>query len=392
MEKGMFPVAIYKFIKENSDEEKCLTPMDIYKFLRTYTPDIQEDSTWKTVSRNLEKLAAQFEEIHIVYKNGYEHTKEDKFSFPDIESIYFDQKFTTNDVRVISDAVIYSRHLDDKTRKELLKKISELRPSHSNVWYRNALQDSSDQIKLETDLFNNLEYIDYAINDKLCINFDVMSYGFDKNLHKSETHEGFTPYKIFIAEGIYYVVGLLYTSKKIEDHFAKKHPESEPEYPVRRFPIHRMKSIRIDNEHEYVEIKKTRLKDKSLKEICEGEYNAGGVFITPEMTQKYPGRRRPNANDVEFLVSKRGLDALTDVFGKKLSIRREKDVKKKIGSHEISNHHFEVTLKNASSNDWNKIVTLMMTYMEIDIALLSHHNTLNRYVMRLMSHNVKTLS
>ena len=74
MEKGMFPVAIYKFIKENSDEEKSLTPMDIYKFLRTYTPDIQEDSTWKTVSRNLEKLADQFTEIRIVYKNGYEHT------------------------------------------------------------------------------------------------------------------------------------------------------------------------------------------------------------------------------------------------------------------------------------------------------------------------------
>jgi len=391
MDKGMFPVLIYKYIKENSDEEKGLTPEDIYKLLRPYTPDIQEDSTWKTVSRNLEKLAYQFEEIRIVYKNGFEYTKDEKFSFSEIESIYYDQKFTTNDVRVISDAVIYSRHLNDKTRKELLGKIAELRPSHSNCWYRNALQDSSDQIGLETDLFHNLEYIDYAITDKLCINFEITSYGFDKKLHPTESHEGFTPYKIYIADGIYYVVGLLDKQKKREDHYAKDSGEYEPVYPIRRFPIHRMKSIRIDKEHEYVEIKNTVLKDMSLKEICEGEYSWSDRLVTPWAYNK-PMHKRPNANDVQFLVSKRGLDALADVFGKKLSIQQKRKVKTKIGSFERKNHRFEVSLKNASSSDWNKIVVLMMKYTEHDIALLSHHSTLNSYVVRLMNHNVKPLS
>ena len=391
MDKGMFPVMIYKYIKENSDEEKGLTSEDIYKLLRPYTPDIQEDSTWKTVSRNLEKLAYQFEEIRIVYKNGFEYTKDEKFSFSEIESIYYDQKFTTNDVRIISDAVIYSRHLNDKNRKELLEKIASLRPSHSNGWYSHARQDSSDQIRLETDLFHNLEYIDYAINDKLCINFDMMSYGFDKKLHPTESHEGFTPYKIYIADGIYYVVGLLDRQKKIEDHFAKESGEREPVYPIRRFPIHRMKGIRIDEELEYVEIKNTVLKDKSLKEICEGEYNWADRLLTP-MTSKKPTHNRPNANDVQFLVSKRGLDALTDIFGKKLSIQQEKDITRKIGTFKKTDHCFETTLKNASSSDWNKIVTLMMKYTEHDIALLSHHATLNSYVVRLMSHNVKPLT
>lgn len=391
MDKGMFPVLIYKYIKENSDEEKCLTLEDIYKLLRIYTPDIQEDSTWKTVSRNLEKLAYQFEEIRIVYKNGFEYTKDEKFYFSEIESIYYDQKFTTNDVRVISDAVIYSRHLNDKTRKELLGKIAELRPSHSNGWYSNALQDSSDQIRLETDLFHNLEYIDYAINDKLCINFNVMSYGFDKKLHPSESLEGFTPYKIYIADGIYYVVGLLDKQKKMEDHFAKESGEREPVYPIRRFPIHRMKSIRIDEDHEYVEIKNTVLKDKSLKEICEGEYNMFDRLLTPEAYNR-PMRKRPNASDVQFFVSKRGLDALADVFGKKLSIQREKEIKRKIGPFRKTDHCFEITLKNASSSDWNKIVVLMMKYTEHDIALLSHHSTLNSYVVRLLNHNVKPLT
>ena len=86
MDKGMFPVMIYKYIKENSDEEKPLTTEDIYKLLRPYTPDIQEESTWKTVSRNLEKLAFQFEEIRIVYENGFEFTKDEKFIFSEIES------------------------------------------------------------------------------------------------------------------------------------------------------------------------------------------------------------------------------------------------------------------------------------------------------------------
>ena len=390
MDKGMFPVMIYKYIKENSDEEKCLTPEDIYKLLRIYTPDIQEDSTWKTVSRNLEKLAYQFDEIRIVYKNGFEYTKDEKFSFSEIESIYYDQKFTTNDVRVISDAIIDSRHLNDKDRKELLGKIVELRPSHSNGWYSNALQDSADQIKLETDLFHNLEYIDYAINDKLCINFEIMSYGFDKKLHPSASYKGFTPYKIYIADGIYYVVGLLDKYKQRVDCAVKEHPKYEIEYPIWRFPIHRMKSIRIDEEHKYVEIKNTILKDKSLREICEGEYSEFDRLTIP-LVSRSPLRNRPNNNDVDFLVSRHGLNALTDYFGKKVSIQRNKDVKVKLGKHEHTDHRFEVTLKNASNSDWDKIITLMTRYMERDIALLSHHSKLTSYITRLMNHNVKIL-
>ena len=391
MDKGMFPVLIYKYIKENSDEEKCLTPEDIYKLLRIYTPDIQEDSTWKTVSRNLEKLAYQFEEIRIVYKNGFEYTKDEKFSFSEIESIYYDQKFTTNDVRVISDAVIYSRHLNDKTRKELLGKIAELRPSHSNGWYSNALQDSSDQIRLETDLFHNLEYIDYAINDKLCINFEVMSYDFDKKLHPVESHEGFTPYKIYISDGIYYVVGLLDWQKQMEDHHAKYH-DREAIYPIRRFPIHRLKSIRIDDSHEYVEIEKTILKDKSLKEICEGEYNEYNRLRTPATNKSV--KKKTENNDVTFMVSRRGLNVLTDIFGKRISVQHKKEikVKKSLVTVVRTDYRFEVVLKNVSNSDWKRIITLMMQYTEHDLALLSHHETMNQYVVRLMSHNVKTLS
>ena len=393
MDKGMFPVLIYKYIKENSDEEKGLTTEDIYKLLRPYTPDIQEDSTWKTVSRNLEKLAYQFGEIRIVYKNGFEYTKDEKFIFSEIESIYYDQKFTTNDVRIISDAVIYSRHLNDKTRKELLGKIAELRPSHSNSWYRNALQDSSDQIRLETDLFHNLEYIDYAIHDKLCINFEVMSYGFDKKLHPNESHKGFSPYKIYIADGTYYVVGLFDKHKQRVDQVAKEHPEHNIAYPIWRFPIHRLNSIRIDDTYEYVEINKTILKDKSLKEICEGEYDERNRLISPVIITN-PARLMPRTENVDFLVSKRGLDALADVFGKKLVIQRNRDVKGKpiFKGKERIEHRFEVTLKNTSNSDWDRIVILMMRYAERDLALLSHHNTLNHSVMRLMSHNVKTLS
>ena len=390
MDKGMFPVMIYKYIKENSDEDTWLTPEKIYKFLRIYTPDIQEESTWKTVSRNLEKLADQFEEIRIVYKDDCEYNKTEKFIFSEIKKIYYNQRFTTNDVRIISDAVIYSRHLNDKDRKDLLGKIAGLWPSHSNKWYSNALQDSSDQIKLETDLFHNLDYIDFAIREKSCINFDIMSYGFDKKLHPSESHEGFTPYKIYIADGIYYVVGLLDKQKKREDHFAKESGEREPVYPIRRFPIHRMKRISLDEEHKYVEIKNTVLKDMSLKDICEGEYNWADRLVIP-WNAKGPLRRRPNTNDVQFLVSKRGIDALADVFGKKLSIQQKRTVKKRLGSFERTDQRFEVTLKNASSSDWNKIVTLLMKYMEHDIALLSHHSTLNRFVVRLMSHNVQTI-
>ena len=186
------------------------------------------------------------------------------------------------------------------------------------------------------------------------------------------------------------MVGLLDKQKKREDRFAKELGEYEPNYPVRRFPIHRMKSIRIDKEHEYVEIKNTILKDKSLKEICEGEYNWADRLVTP-WNPKGPLRRRPNANDVQFLVSKRGLDALTDYFGKKLSIQRNKDVKVKLGKHAHTEHRIEVTLKNASNFDWDKIVSLMTRYMERDIALLSHHSKLNSYITQLMNHNVKIL-
>ena len=94
------------------------------------------------------------------------------------------------------------------------------------------------------------------------------------------------------------------------------------------------------------------------------------------------------------MVSRRGLNALTDIFGKRISVQHKNEikVKKPLVTVVRTDYRFEVVLKNVSNSDWKRIITLMMQYTEHDLALLSHHETMNQYVVRLMSHNVKTLS
>ena len=370
--KGIYPIAIYEFIKNNSDVNKHIFISDIVNHLKNYAGGIEDSSIKRTVERHIDGIIQYDENVHVILKNNEEGYIPAETTAKEIKEIYYDQPFSSNDIRILSDAVIFSKHLKNKERLKLLEKLSKLMPSHSNNWYNNAVHESIQQAKIESDLFRNLEYIDQAIAEKKCIKFDKMVFGINKKLHTSESCVGFSPYYIFIANQTYYVIGVF----DIRD-FNKKHI-----YPVSLLEVYRMKKLSFDHTSVYVDINKTSLNGKSLKDICDMPFDI------------YACSDRLNLNiseNVKFEISAKGMNVIIPIWRNNLTITKinpeDKTYNKKI-SITPTEERYIATLKVASRADWNTILSLLNSYSILEIALISHHETLQKIINK-MSYNFK---
>ena len=373
-DKAIYPIAIYEFIRTNSDETKHLTIKDIVQHLRTYSAGIDERNIKRTVCRRIDDILLYDENVHVITKNGEEDYKPAETNHGEIMEIYYDQPFSATDVRIMSDAVIYSKHLKNKERKELLGKISELRPSHSNRWFKNALQDSTDQTKLESDLFRNLEYIGQAIEEKKCIRFDNMVYGADKRLHLAKSVRGFSPYKIYIDNDTYYVIGVTEQARIMKEWHSKKYPDSKINYAIHRFELFRMNKLRFDENAKYLPLEKTRLNGKSLKEICDEQFSIYGTLNNTTLSE-----------NVEIAVNPRGLQVLIKTFGNKIMVKNidSSGLPSVVTEKYPEEVHYLVILKKAGRNEWNTILSLLNQYSIHDITLLSHKKQLSQMLSRI---------
>ena len=380
---GMYPVILFNFIRENSDEFRHLTVDDLVDHLQGFTKDgVKIASVRKNVERNLQALADSDKRIRVVYENGDEYcTKTMSFSFSDVVGIYFDQPFSAGDIRILSDAVIYSSHLKRSEREELLKKVAALRPSHSNQWYKNAVQDSTQLSRSETDLFKNLEFIDHAIAEKKCIKFHLASYNNNKRLQISKTqHVGFAPLKIFIQGGMYYVVGITDRNKQRHDEAADA---EDPDYFLTPIPIHIMRKICFDDLHEYTEIKNTKLSKYSLKDLNEGLW--GSINILGKQSLMV-------TSDVEFITTLEGLNVLIEVFGTGLRVNRINREKLPNSllcqlpkDESATEERYSVILQKPGIHEWYKLLPILFESSVEDIYLNSHHSTLRRMITRISS-------
>ena len=130
----IYPIAIYEFIKQNSDEEHHITVSEIMRHLKQYAAGRADASVQRNVTRHIKDLVLYDENIRVVLKNNEEDFRPEETDLKDIKDIYYDQPFSAGDIRILSDAIIYSTHLKHCKREDLLRKIADLRPSHSNLF------------------------------------------------------------------------------------------------------------------------------------------------------------------------------------------------------------------------------------------------------------------
>lgn len=381
--KGMYPAVIYKYIRENSDEEKYITIPELIEHMKEYSAGNKDSSIKRTVERNIAEIVRFDEDVHIVLKGEDQDYQPYNNQEKDIVGIYYDQPFSNNDIRFLTDAVVYSKHMKQSDKITLIDEIATLRPSHSNAWYKNALSDSAELMQTESELFRNLDFINQAIAEKRCLKFDRMLYGADWKLHIRKKETGFSPYNIYIDNDTYYVIGVTKTSRTMKEHFdaffATHHREMKRDYAIARFEVFKMRKLAFDDDNSYLNISKTTLKNKTLRDVCAGEYNIYHIL-------EKPGAKV--SENVKFSSNLRGLQAIIAAFGRRAMIKKASvdSLPDGVAERYPDDEYFSITLKKVGRNNWTTIVSLLTRYPISDIALLSHHEELNRIISQLDKH------
>ena len=102
---------------------------------------------------------------------------------------YLVRDFTDNELRLLIDGLLFSRHIPYSECKELVEKIEGLSSEYfrSRVKYISTLPNDKSNNK---DLFLNIELIDEAISQKKKISFKYLEYDTDKKMHVKKREDG----------------------------------------------------------------------------------------------------------------------------------------------------------------------------------------------------------
>ncbi len=115
-----------------------------------------------------------------------EVVKEDNYIWSDY---YLVRDFTDDELRLMIDGLLFSRHIPYSECKDLVEKIEGLSSEHfrSRVKYISTLPDDKSNNKA---LFLNVGLIDEAISKKRKITFKYLEYDTDKKMHVKKREDG----------------------------------------------------------------------------------------------------------------------------------------------------------------------------------------------------------
>lgn len=383
---GMYPVIVYQLIRQYSNENNKISTDDILDTLAEYwkgdsNKASSKTNLQKTLKRNIEPLLYFDCNIHAEYKDGTAFCLDNGESIGKIKYLWYEQELSPTDLQLLSDAVVYSKHLSKQNGLEILEKLMKAagQPSSAHSeWFKNILQDVDDlSVPLSGDLYHNLEYVNYAIQDKICLSFDYTFSGPKNKRYKVRSYTGVSPYRIVHENGIYYMVAARNPSDKRETLF-REHSFS---VPIIFLEIHKLDRIRVDGEHSYLAITNTVGDKKNLREIISAGYH-------PLTHEVIPFKFKEN---LILRSNSRGLDILIDHFGDRMKIskRSETDPNYAGPPPELS-YTYDITIRNAAKNDWYELLILLLQYPSSEIELV-HPQNLLRVVMFQMRNRLNSL-
>ena len=278
-----------------------------------------------------------------------------------IHRIWYEQELSPTDVQVLSDAVVYSKHLSKESEKSILYKLMSAagQPVTSkDMWFNSIIKNADDiSVQVPGDLYKKLEYVNDAITNKNCIAFDYSFSGPNNKKYKVRTYTGISPYKILLNNGIYYMIA---ANKEKTEHYKAYLKHNKP-YPLLYIEVHKLDKIHTDFNSEYLDIEKTYGNKKSIREYLSEGYHPLTHEISPHRF----------IDTLEFNTSSRGLDILLDYFGDRLKIKKIKEKDKRyVGPTPELAYRYNVILNNAALNDWYEILRLLLSYPIQDIELI----------------------
>lgn len=202
--KKMIIMNILDILNKYSDVNHKLTQAEIQRKLETEY-DMKVDR--KAVRRNLLNLI-----LDGGYNISYTETPRMKYDAKTgrsddnslLTDFYIERDFDDSEIRLLLDSVIFSPHLPQSTRNDLIVKIEKL----SNAYFKSSTR-SIEVLNSVTSQNKTWFYILSAVNDAIIgrykLRFTYNEYGIDKQLHPVE-EVTVCPYRIIAHNNHYYLL------------------------------------------------------------------------------------------------------------------------------------------------------------------------------------------
>ena len=318
--KKLLILYILDILQKYTDEEHTLSQKEIQDILKK---EYEMPVDRKAEKRNLLNLIEKGRDIQYrevprkeKFRKKDSSSDEDTKDFADKESsednllwtdFYLKQKFTNEELRLLIDSLLFSKHIPYSQAKDLITKLESL----SNIYFKSRSQYIYPLPVDRTDnrqVFYNIGILDEAIRKKKKVSFEYVEYHTDKKMHLKKRKDGsvreyiVTPYQMAAQEGKYY---LICNYNKYDD--------------ISNYRIDRIRNIQI-------------LEEKGK----------------PFETLKWSGHQPMNLNEymkehvymyssenafVKFRIIKAMISDMIDLFGKDMTFSEETDTHVSVSVH-----------------------------------------------------------
>lgn len=222
--KKLLILYILDILQKYTDEDHRLSQKEIQDILqKEYEMTVDR----KAVKRNLLNLIEYGSDIEYrevsrkeIFRKKDSASSEDTVDFAEKgisedhllwTDFYLKQKFTNEELRLLVDSLLFSRHIPYSQAKELITKLESL----SNIYFKSRSQYIYPLSVDRTDnkqVFYNINILDEAIRKKKKVLFEYAEYYTDKKMHLKKREDGsvreyiVTPYQMVAQEGKYYLI------------------------------------------------------------------------------------------------------------------------------------------------------------------------------------------
>lgn len=204
-QKKRWIIYLYRILQKYTDENHPLTQKEISDILyRDY--GIRPDR--KAISRNLEELLAMGMPLacHETTRLRQDGTNEKLHT-----DWYIEHEFTSSELRLLIDGVVFSKHIPFAQREELIQKLEGLASVHFHSRMHHIRNIAPKEAE-RSQLFYTIEVLDEAISHGKQVEFEYCSYDIDKQLKPRLREDGtvrkyqISPYQLVTKHGRYYLI------------------------------------------------------------------------------------------------------------------------------------------------------------------------------------------
>ncbi|MGI6218028.1 MAG: helix-turn-helix transcriptional regulator [Coriobacteriales bacterium] len=207
--KKMLPLLILEILRERTDADHTLSQREIQDILES---DYSLAVDRKAVRRNIDNLIEAGCPIECTEKsrtvpNPRTGEPEESTTMSDL---WLEHDFTEAELRLLIDGVLFSNHIPNSQRKDLVAKLAGLSSKYfrAHVGHITTISASLPQ---SPSLFWTIEVLDDAISRNRKVRFHYLEYGTDKKLRPKRRGGApreyvVSPYQMAAKDGKYYLI------------------------------------------------------------------------------------------------------------------------------------------------------------------------------------------